>query len=224
MVREHIRWDMKLGWGILTLPLLVSACAPGGVGIGIYGGSHSGLGVGMSFPWPGNTSAEVKPVDNPYGFMNGQIILQNKAYYRRYIGLASNNNMVVQDFYQQKQTDVEKTQEYKASDIFIVTSQEHALAGLPLVPLNFEQEEWNESLSTWLLGVKADGLLTLWHKNGRKALSLFYAQALPDGSYIQWYDNGQVHWQGDFSQGKRTGVWKQWSKDGRLLREHNFSQ
>lgn len=215
---------LSKGWALLVLPLLVSACSPGSIGVGIFGGSDSGLGVGMSFPWPGNSNGQAKVANNPYGFMSGQIIAQNKIYYRRYIGIASNNSMVVQDFYQPKNGNQESSQERKASDIFILTSQGSVLGGLPLTPLEFDQQEWSETLAAWLLDLKADGLVTLWHENGHKALSLFYAQELPQGSYIQWYDNGQVHWQGEYSLGKRKGVWKQWSQSGQLLREYNFSQ
>ena len=206
---------------LLSLPLLLTACSPNGIGVGVYGGSHSGIGVGMSFPFPGSNGRPADQSDSGgLSLKQGQIVAQNEFYYRRFVGAASNGSFVVQDFYNQNKSDANgKSQDAKLSDIYSVTGQDNVLNSLPAKVFDLEKQDWDSHLGEWLVNLKADGVVTLWHINGQKAISLRYNKQQPEGEYLQWYGNGQLHWQGEYRQGKRSGVWRQWSSSGRLISE-----
>lgn len=209
---------------VLVMSVLLSACSPGSVGVGIYGGSHSGVGVGMSFPWPGNTGSQrEQPIIEETIFKQGQIIARNDFYYRRFIGQASNGGFVVQDFYNQNKSDeTGRSQDAKLSDIYLLTAQGNAFDGLSANVFDFDRQDWDIYLDAWLNNLHADGVVTLWHANGQKAVNVSYDKQQAEGAYSQWYDNGQLHWEGQYRHGQRVGVWKQWNPSGGLLEEHVF--
>lgn len=68
------------------------------------------------------------------------------------------------------------------------------------------------------------GIVTLWHKNGKKMMEGEWVNGVPHGPSLSWHENCQMKEQGTYRHGKRVGEWRTWDEEGRPLTTTRFDE
>ena len=61
---------------------------------------------------------------------------------------------------------------------------------------------------------KADGFLTIWHKNGRKHFKTHFKDGKKDGLAASWYPDGKKRYEKNYKNGKENGRFTIWYQNG----------
>jgi len=69
---------------------------------------------------------------------------------------------------------------------------------------------------------KADGLLTLWHGNGKKMSELNLNDGKENGLWTVWYEKGQKQSERKMKDGKLDGLLTKWHENGQKKYEGNY--
>jgi len=128
----------------------------------------------------------------------GEIVYQGNTsttpplpYDRKFLGITSQGDYLVQDFYQQSDT--------KFSDPFIIKNT-------PGQTVSFEDSS-------------IEGKYIHWWQNGLKRSEGQYQNGKQQGRWTYWHDNGEKGNEGQYQEGKEQGPWTYWYKSGAKLCE-----